>query len=193
MVNMSKISFYPVQDAYIAEWYPDVNFGAIPFLYISRYRQCGDIYRSLIQFNLCGLGCNFIPPNSCITEAKLLLPVYRNEICGRINVKVFRVLQYWAEYLVTWDTQPLASKYPDGSESVRGGFFGTVEICITDLVRGWYNGTIVNNGLLLTGNEAANDLLGFYSKEYPNTSLWPKLEVCYFEHCCGCREYADED
>lgn len=187
---MEKIFFAPIQDAYIAEWFPNQNFGAVPFLYISRYKQAGDIYRSLIQFDLCSLGCNFIPPDSHITKAKLLLPVYRNEITGSIDVKVFRVLQYWSELTVTWNTQPLTGSSPDGTESVAAGFLGTVEIHITDLVRGWYDGSIVNNGLLLKGNEAANDLLGFYAKEFPNTSLWPQLEVCYFQHCC--RDFNDD-
>ncbi len=181
---MSTIFFAPVQDAYVAEWFPNQNFGAVPYLYISQYKQPGDIYRSLIQFDLCSLGCNFIPPNSCITEAKLLLPVYRNEICDYIDVNVYRVLQPWCENDVTWNTQPLVDSTSDGTEAVPSGFFGTVEICITDLVRGWYNGSIINNGLLLRGDETANNLLGFFSKEYPDTSLWPLLEVCYFEHCC---------
>lgn len=182
---MATITFTPIQDAYIAEYYPTQNFGTVPYLYISRYKQAGDIYRTLIEFDLCSLRCNFIPPDSCIKCAYLELPVYRNEIpSGCIDVNVYRVLQAWNELNVTWNTQPFAASIPDGTESVPANFFGTVKIEITDLVSGWYDGSIVNNGILIRGDECANRLLGFFSKEFYNSSLWPRLVVHYEEECC---------
>jgi len=52
---MAKITLTPFQDAYIAEYFPDQNFGSSDALFISRFQGAGDIYRSLIQFDLCNL------------------------------------------------------------------------------------------------------------------------------------------
>lgn len=183
---MAYITFTPSQDAYIAEYYPTANFGTVPYLYVSRYKQAGDIYRSLIQFDLCSLSCNYIPPNSCIEEAYLELPVYRNEIPAgeKVNLKVYRVLQAWDEFKVTWNTQPFTANTTDGNKDVASGYFGTVSIEITDLVKGWYDGSIVNNGLLLKGSENNNRLLGFYSREFYDSGQWPRLVICYEQNCC---------
>lgn len=182
---MAEISFAPSQDAYIAQWFPTRNFGAVPYLYVSRYEQAGDVYRSLVQFDLCSLFCNSIPPNSCIDHACLELWIYRNEIqAGSINLNVYRILQTWSENQVTWNNQPLIGSSADGTQSVAAGDSGKIEIDITDLAEGWYKGTIVNNGLLIKGKEDANDLVGFYSRKFPNTSLWPKLTVIYHQNCC---------
>jgi hypothetical protein len=66
----TEICFFPEQETYIAEFYPKKNFGRVPFLYVSQFDcptvpcpcPCQDDYRSLVQFDLCSLCCNFIPP-----------------------------------------------------------------------------------------------------------------------------------
>ncbi|MEN6351772.1 MAG: DNRLRE domain-containing protein [Syntrophomonas sp.] len=191
---MATIVFTPSQDAYISQYYAGQNFGSSPYLYVSRYKAIGDIYRSLIKFDLCSLLCNQIPPNSCIEWACLELPVYRNEIpSGDICLKVFRVLQAWDEGTATWNTQPFAADSPDGTEEVPANFFGTVHVNITDLVRGWYDGYIVNNGILLRGEEDFNSLLGFFSKEFYDSSKWPRLVVKYHVRCCEHKRCCEND
>lgn len=178
---LCSIFFHPLKDAYIAEYYPNTNFGQSPYLFTNRYQGANDIYRSLIKFDLCSLVCNYIPPCSCIQSAWLELPIFRNEIPCENTVMVFRLLDNWDEYGVTWNNQPYFDPTPIGSVIVPASYFGTLYIDLTDLVRGWYEGYYPNQGLLLTCFEQVDSLLGFFSREYPNNDLWPILGVQYVE------------
>jgi len=178
---LTEVTYIPGQDSYIAQFYPDTNFGNSPALFISRYLQCCDIYRSLVQFDLCNL-CKLIPITCDIEEAILELTIYRNEIsCGSIDLKVFHLLNTWDEITVTWNNQPPVPATPDAIIPINAGFLGTISVDITDLVRDWHNGSIPNNGILLKGDETQNNLVGFFSKDSDNSSFWPKLHVKF---CC---------
>lgn len=186
----TEICFFPVQDAYIAEFFPTTNFGEVPFLYVSQYDcppvscPCKDDYRSLIKFDLCSLGCNFIPPNSEICYAYLVLSIYRNEVPYDIEVCAHQVLQPWWELDVTWDNQPSFDPVPVDCSTVCPGDFGELYFNLYSLVQGWYSGCYANNGILLVGNEEINSLVGFFSREYPDSRLWPRLVVGYSQNCC---------
>lgn len=186
----TEICFFPSQDAYIAEFYPTTNFGEVPYLYVSQYKcpsqpcPCPDDYRSLIKFDLCSLGCNYIPPNSEICFACLELSIYRNEVPEDIEVCLFDVLAPWGEASVNWNNQPPIYPDPVDCSTVSPGNFDKLYFNVTSLVWGWYSGCCANNGLMLIGNEDFNSLVGFYSSEFPNSLLWPKLHVYYFQKCC---------
>ncbi|MDI9480949.1 MAG: DNRLRE domain-containing protein [Syntrophomonadaceae bacterium] len=188
----TEICFFPIKEAYIAEFYPDKNFGLVPFLYVSQYDcpttpcpcPCRDDYRSLLQFDLCSLGCNFIPPNSDICFAFLVLSIYRNEVPCDIEVCAHRILQPWKEFGVTWNNQPLFDSAFLDCTTVSPGQFGEIYFDICALVKEWYSGCAANNGILLIGNEEINSLVGFYSSEYPDSRLWPRLVVGYRQDDC---------
>ncbi|QGU00275.1 hypothetical protein SYNTR_1681 [Candidatus Syntrophocurvum alkaliphilum] len=183
-ISSCEIYFHPIQDVYIAEFFPNQNFIQSEFLYANRFQGEGDIYRSLVQFDLCSLVCNYIPPCSSIKGAWLELPIHRNEVPETDNVfYVLRVKQDWNENTVTWATQPTFDPTPVGAITVEAGFFGTLYIDLTDLVRGWYEGYFVNQGILLTCNEDFDSLLGFFSTRYPDSDLWPRLAVEYEKEC----------
>jgi len=176
---MAKVSIWPFQDAYVSEWYANENFGGEIALFVSQYLKPGDDYRSLLQFNF-----DKIPPGSTIEEATLELTVYRNEVLGPpINVTAHRLLNSWNQHSVTWNNQPEAKPTPDGVVTV---FSGPPEdkVCIdiTYLVRGWYDGSIPNHGLLLKGNETNNDLVGFRSTNFEERGAWPVLHIKYADY-----------
>ncbi|MGI6452392.1 MAG: DNRLRE domain-containing protein [Syntrophomonadaceae bacterium] len=179
----------PSQDAYISEWYPKTNFGDSPVLFVSNYQKRNDVYRSLIQFDLFDRRRRPIPPRCRIEKATLELKVFRNEVCGRIDLKLFRVLENWRENRVTWDNQPDIARRPAAVERIREGFFGTVKFDITDLVRGWHSGRIANNGVMIKGDEERNNLVAFHSREARNSDLWPRLiiELDCRDRDCGDR------
>lgn len=171
---MAKVSILPFQDAYISEWYASQNFGSEIALFVSQYLKPGDDYRSLLQFNL-----DKIPPAHIIEEAILELTVYRNEVSRLpINITVHRLLNKWNQYSVTWNNQPKAKTVPDGTVIIFSDLQEEkVRINITDLVRGWYDGSIPNYGLLLKGNESHNNLVGFRSTNYEEREAWPELHI----------------
>lgn len=176
---LANITFTPNKDAYISKYYPNQNFGTDDFLFISRFESDEDVYRSLLQFNLNSLS-NFIPPSSTIMSGELELNVFRNEspIEGT-SVKVFRLLGDFQENNITWNNQPLFSETEDGSKTIFPETLGSFTIDITNLAKGWYDGSIPNNGLILLGDETQNSLLAFRSKEYNDSSKWPKLKYIY--------------
>lgn len=186
----TEICFFPCQDAYIAEWYPQTNFGNVPYLYVSQYNcpsqpcPCPDDYRSLLKFDLCSLGCNYIPPNSEICYAYLQLSIYRNEVPCEIEICLHKVLAPWDESIVNWSNQPLIYPEPEDCNCISPGCVEQVCLDVSSLVRGWYSGCCANNGIMLIGNEQFNSLVGFYSSEFPNSLLWPKLVVGYVQKCC---------
>ena len=89
---MATITLLPKMNTFIAEWYPDTNFGDYDSLYVSRYLQEGDRYRSLLFFNL-----RAIPATSSIIKAELLLDIYRNEVEHWIDVTAHRLLNNWCQ------------------------------------------------------------------------------------------------
>lgn len=175
---MASITILPIQDAYISEWYAGQNFGSSIALFLSQYQQPGDYYRSLLQFDL-----KCIPPTSTIEKAELLLTMYRNEVnSAGVWVNVHRLLNSWHQAKVTWNNQPPFSSNIDGSVFIANTSpLGLQKIDITHLVKGWYDGSIPNNGLLLTGNEAMNDLLAFRSGNYMYSNDWPMLRIKFVD------------
>lgn len=174
---MATVTLLPRMNLYIAEWYPDVNFGDYDSLYVSRYLQEGDRYRSLLFFDL-----RSVPATSTIVKAELLLFMYRNEVEGRIDVTAHRLLNNWCQCEVTWNNCPAFGSFADGQMIISSQTsLCKVEMDLTCLVRGWYDGSIPNNGLILIGNEAVNSLVAFRSKNWPDSSTWPQLRVEYID------------
>lgn len=180
---MIRSNMTPSQNVYISEYFTDENFSDSPYLYISRFGGAGDIYRTLMQFefDLCCAN-NVIPKVTTIKSAKLQLDVFENLISsGEITLSVYRIYNAFSESFVTWSTQPTFSQAADATVSISSGFSGTLEVDLLNLVKGWHDGSIANNGMVLSGDELNNALIGFRSTRYPNSSSWPKLVINYVE------------
>ncbi len=186
MITVASITFLPNMGTYISEWYAGQNFAYSQALFVSQFQQTGDKYRSLLRFDLSG-----IPKTSTIEKAELLLTLYRNEVTSNgIYVSVHRLLNKWLDHTVTWDTQPPFSPFWDGDLGIdQTTPLGLYSIDISDLVRGWYDGSIPNNGLLLSGSEDKNDLIAFRSANYLYSNDWPKLAIKFVD---GILEIKDE-
>jgi hypothetical protein len=82
---------------------------------------------------------------------------------------------------VTWNSQPgIQEAY--GSSSVTSRSWGRYHWDVTNLVRGWINGSFLNYGLMLRGPESSgNDSarLGFATRESSGTTYDPYLEITY--------------
>ncbi len=171
---MASITFLPNMDTYISQWYYGQNFAHSQALFVSQYQQLGDDYRSLLQFDL-----SSIPKASTIEKAELQLTLFRNEVTSEnICVSVHRLLNKWLNHTINWDTQPPFSPLWDSSMPIdQTTPLGLKTMDISDLVRGWHEGSIPNNGLLLAGGEDNNDLIAFRSTNYLYSNEWPKLSV----------------
>ncbi|MGS0744612.1 DNRLRE domain-containing protein [Syntrophomonas erecta subsp. sporosyntropha] len=175
---MASITLLPIQDTYIAEWYPESNFRGTPALFVSRYLQPGDGYRSILQFDLDNL-----PSTSTIEKAELELTMYRNEVSSHeLLVEIHDLLFGWNKNLISWSNQPDHNNIPVNSIIVKSDTsLGKLLIYVTKLVKGWYDGSIPNNGLILIGNENINSLVAFRSTNFTNSFDWPRLHVSFVD------------
>lgn len=173
---MAKLSLLPFQDTYISEWYNRKNFGSNIALFLNQYLQPGDDYRSLMQFDL-----RAIPVTATIDKAVLELTMYRNEVKDKsATIFVHHLLDNWHQFSVTWNNQPPLSKLPDAALTIKNTTpLGKIYIDITELVKGWYEGSIPNNGLILKGNELMNGLIAFRSTNFTDSNTWPLLNISY--------------
>ena len=154
MARVPNIFFEPLGDTYVAQFYGNMNFGDSPALYAGRFQGPGDIYRTLLLFDLSSprLSSDLIPPGVTINEAFLRLTIFRNLIPAGTNIflNAYQVLSPWTENAVTWDTQPNFNPLtPVYSAPVSSGL-GTIEFNLTSLARGWFDGSAVNVGVLIT-------------------------------------------
>jgi hypothetical protein len=91
---------------------------------------------------------------------------------------------------VTWNDKPgFAEEY--GSVWIPSGGLGWYSLDVTDLVRGWMNGSSSNHGLMLRGPESSGidtAWLGFTAREYPGVTDDPYLEVRYADYSADASE-----
>ncbi|HWP95421.1 MAG TPA: DNRLRE domain-containing protein [Syntrophomonadaceae bacterium] len=176
---MAVSELFPIQSAYVSQFYANQSFIRPPNLFFGQYHGAGDIYRSLIQFPL-----HSIPISRIINSAQLTLPISRNEIpVGTvINAGLQYALVPWSQSSVTWNNQPgfnLAKTFSVSSANIPGS---VISIDITSLVISWINGSIANDGFVITGNEQLNSLLGIANTELVTTPFPIPLEHCHMRH-----------
>ncbi|WP_271810136.1 DNRLRE domain-containing protein, partial [Clostridium beijerinckii] len=174
---MPTIFISPTDDAYISQLNPNANFGLSTDLFTGMFVQENDVYRSLLKFNL-----SSITPGSSVSNASLNLFVSRNDVPDSAQipqtVRVYLNTSDFTENTVTWNNAPIAN-FTQYSININNGDVGNyVSIDITDLVNGWVNNTIPNNGITLIGIENIIDtIIGYFSKEWPLQTQRPFLSV----------------
>ena len=172
-------TLYSVADACVVQGYPTANFGDTIDMwagYDDYLEPDGKIVRSLIRFNL-----SAIPTGTSIDKALLRAYLVNSwDFPGETRtITTYRIASTLSELGVTWNNQPsFSTAY--GSAPVTHGAWGWYSFNITGLVRGWINGTIPNNGVMLRGPEwsgADSSWKSFSTREdYPYE---PRLAVTY--------------
>ncbi|MCJ7620847.1 MAG: DNRLRE domain-containing protein [Anaerolineae bacterium] len=171
-------TFDSVADACVLQGYATTNFGSTTDMwagYDDYLSPDGKIARSLIRFNL-----SAIPTGTSVNSAVLgvyLVSSYDFPDKTR-TITTYRIASGWSESTVTWNNQPsFSTAY--GSAPVTDSAWGWYSFDVTNLVRGWINGTIPNNGVMLRGPEwsgSDSSWKGFSTREdiYP-----PRLVITY--------------
>ncbi|WP_315121616.1 DNRLRE domain-containing protein [uncultured Clostridium sp.] len=171
---MSIVNLHTSETAYVAEYYPNQNFPNPIRLFVGRFAGAGDIYRSLLKFDL-----SKMPQKVTVKSATLRLYVGRKDIPGPQLLNVYPNLNDFDENEVTWNNQPNLGASV-GTHSVLDAELNTyISVDITSLVTAWLNGTIPNTGITLEGVEASNALIGFQGVDDNDYTVWPYLVVDY--------------
>lgn len=173
---MPVSNLLPSDDTFIASSYPTTVFGSYPFLYVGEYVAPGDNYRTLLKFDLF-----VIPQGSDILEAILKLYIFRKDDPGPIVISVYLNQSDFNQNTVTYLNAPAVT--PTGiTKTVNDADVNNfISIDITPLAQQWYTNPAANNGITIIGPENTNSLVGSYSTNFSDSSLYPFLQVTYQE------------
>lgn len=178
---MAQIMINPSNDIYISEAYPKKSFNEADYLFVGRYSNERDRYRFFLRFNISELH-EKIPKNSSISSIVLRLTVFRNEIPEnhkQLGAGVYRLTGEVDLTNITWADQPGFAEAPEAMVNLAAGTFGNIDINLTGLVKGWYEKTIPNYGIVIKGDEGINNIIGIRKSNYLNGEFGPKLIIDY--------------
>jgi hypothetical protein len=165
------------KDAYVNEIDLDENCGDELLLYAGANLMI--IQRSYLQFSL-----DSLPEDAVITSARLGLYYYYNTPVDPTNIGVYPVQEAWTETGITWDNQPASAATPEDTCILPAAAINDFRYWyITDLVKGWWDGSIANYGVMLKSpSEAAYEgWTGFLSSDFMTADERPKLVITYFD------------
>ena len=146
-------TLYSIGDSAVIQGHAGTNYGDyIDMLvgYDDMYNPDMQIMRGLIKFDL-----SAIPAGTTINNASL--NVYYMGYWDYLNYSrtftPYRISSSWSELEVTWNNQPsIAEAYGTASITANESW-RYVAFNVTDLVRGWVNGSYTNYGIMLRGPE----------------------------------------
>ena len=165
------------KDSFISHSWPDNNYGDIANFYVGMF-AISHYYRAYLQFDL-----STIPADARIVDADLKIYQYNSLGSGNFQIGLHKVTGNWEENTITCNLQPTSSS---GAEALRTVYTGSTawrSWDIDDLVQGWLDGSITNQGMLLKStDETLSITLGIHlcSSDSATASEHPKLEVDYY-------------
>jgi hypothetical protein len=165
-----------VADVYVASGRPDQNFGA-DALFLG-YNQIGDAFgaeRIFLRFDV----PSSIPDGALINEAILQLRLSFSSPASDVPMGTVlrRLTTPWNEFAVTWSNQPTWAENRASNEV--GSALTWYYWDVTTLVADWSNGTYVDNGMAIIGDEQVQQReRAFYSRE-TISSYFPQLIIDY--------------
>jgi hypothetical protein len=156
---------------------PSTNYGDQDDL-LAGTRAMG-IYRAYLQFDF-----DSIPDDAVILDARLGLYYYNSITSTTAEIGAYLVEGSWNEGTITWDNQPAVSTTTEDDLSLSGSAVNVfVYWYVGDAVKGWWDGSIPNYGVMLR----EIDEVGWYAWKYfwssdsGSASVRPKLEVLYYD------------
>lgn len=166
------------KDASVDMDHQDQNYANLYRLGVGKGRT--DTWRAYLEFNL-----SYIPENAIITSANLGL-YYYGSVDGEIAAPIgaYKVEETWSETGVTWYNQPDYASTPEYTRTVPAPLTSSFLYWnITDLVNGWWDGSIHDYGVMLkdTDESTTEAWKAFYSSDWDNAYQRPKLIITYYD------------
>ena len=157
-----------IGDTHVNSLYPDVSFGALPFL------QTGGTTRTFVKFDLSGFPPRLSPAD--LSRASLVLWVGRVASAGEIQVS--EASGPWDETSLTYTTAPASGASIATFPVTHASQFVTVDVTAT--VQKWLLSPQSNQGFVLSGaSQAPATVVFFDSKESVSTSHAPELDISF--------------
>ena len=156
-------NFNTTADTEIREDNPNTNYGTFQELGIGLNTVNNKEWQVLMLFDV-----SAIPSGYYINSATLNIDLEGQGCSINCTVNVSRNTAAWSETGVTWNNKP--TYVSDVGSYFIGGSFGWKSASITNLVRGWYNGTITNYGIKLFNEQRNANSYDFY---YERLTAYP--------------------
>ena len=192
VTSVRSLFIFPAADSYSWQSFPDANNGGSDNFEITSSIAPPKNMRGWITFNL-----SKIPPGAWIITAKLWLRIWHKttdddshgtaDSTGRIY-GVYRVIQPWTEYNITWTNQPEYTREHHAEAAVppgQGGWEGPIlwmEWDVTGIVTDWMWGAS-NYGILVRDSQEDAQILSstqfFTHDKVPDEGYYPRLAVTY--------------
>lgn len=173
------------KDAYVSSSNPDTTYGSTTYLKIGKLPLFSnevimylyEYYRSYLQFDL-----SLLPVDAVILHAYLKLYQFDDTTSEDFMIALHQVTGNWDTSTITWNNQPVYSSSPESTITVTAAATTWLTWDITALLKGWYEESIPNYGVILKDNyESLANVSGCYSSEFiAEPVLIPKLEIIYY-------------
>jgi len=165
------------KDAYVYDNSPTINYGNSSTLVVGTITG-PEIYRSYLQFDL-----SSVPPTAVIVGAKLGLYYDWSWPTTWFYIGLYKVTGSWGEDTITWNNQPASSSVEETKIYIPASASNNFRYWyIDDLVKGWYDGSISNYGMVLrdTDESTVESKKYFHSSDHWDASKRPILEIDYY-------------
>ncbi len=174
-------AFYSgTQDSLLRETSPNQNKGDDPELWSDGVAPDPDVGKfgevtSAIQWDL-----SAIPPNATVTSVEVSFNVFND---SPVNNNLYSILTPWTEENVTWNVAADPSVVGDDILGAIPPFTFNENIVTLnqdgiDLVQGWIDGSIENNGFFIQ-IAGSNNGMGVHSSEATTLTNRPKITISY--------------
>lgn len=177
-----KVVKPPKQDTFINIRKSSSKNSRRRLLLIGRNRD--NLYKSFIKFDL-----SVLPPWLDIINGTLNMHLVENYFPSCLKtITVHQILSEWNERTLSCKHQPLYNSTPVSSVTLTKQKDSLISFDLTSLIQMWYSGTEANLGIMLKMVNENMHKIAFLSKEYPNSKLWPYLEVSFLSppnNCCA--------
>ena len=165
-------TLYPIQDTYVYENVPTLNYGNRNALHVGKDEQ-GNRFRTFLEYDL-----NELQTGLYIVSAKLILNVL-DPLYTLHMMEISTLNRKFYEYDVTWNVQPTRDLFLNIINLTP--YQNQIEIDVTDIIKLWYQNKRTNYGFVLKEFENySGEIISFFSKEY-NIELSPRLEIEYLD------------
>ncbi|MGD9118946.1 MAG: DNRLRE domain-containing protein [Dehalococcoidia bacterium] len=165
------------KDTYVYDSAPDDNWGTLDR--VTAGYDVATLVRAYLQFNL-----DLLPEDAIITGARIGLVYYSTSSSVISSIGAYNVEEAWGEDTMTWNNQPAFSATVEDTASVPAGVTdGFVYWYIEDLVKGWFDGTITNYGVVLKATDETTEEAWkrFHSSDWSTAHQRPELTILYFD------------
>ena len=180
--DVEKTVITTTQDSILSAWYPGTNYEPAGSLEL----RSGGVSRPVLKFDVSEIDCS---PDVCVCQVKLRLYVKSRSNPANLLASAYAITRSWQVDQVTWldadDATPWQVPGCDGAadrqhEATEANVYRVedwIEIDVTDIVAGWLDGTLENNGLIVIGRSGTSVAYVLASSEYKEGAFAPQLEV----------------